>query len=133
MPAAKNLCLLVSLVSSVLAACAADSAPPDRSTSTTITVALDLPPALVAVRDGLAASWQPATRKSATVYVAEVHGPYMVTVVCDLASDGTPGLAVTTWQGARTLDDPLEITSPCQRSPVPRTVTGHMVQSGHLH
>lgn len=137
MPAAKHLrCFLVPALSSALAACAAEGAPPDRSVptpSTTITLTVDLPPALVAVRDGLAASWQPATRKTPTVYVAEVHGPYLITVVCDLASDGSPGTAVTTWQAARTLDDPLEISTPCKLSPVPRTVTGHMVQSGHLH
>jgi hypothetical protein len=112
-----------------LAACTDPAAPADapEDTTTTITITTQQPAALVAFRDA-DGGWQPATSISPLVSEAHVHGPYVVTVVCD-----DPGRRVRLFQDARTLDDDHAITHSCARSHPDHTLTGHMVQAGEVN
>jgi hypothetical protein len=95
----------------------------------TITITADKAPALVAVRDGLDGTWQPATMKSPTTFEAVVHGPYMITVVCEDIAAGD----FTTLQVARTPDDEGDDTFQCDFSfPAAHEITGRMVQAGRI-
>src|SRR5215467_11320791 len=60
-----------------------DGAPPDMAPATTITITTGRPAALVAFRDGGTAPWQTATMKTPTSFEVQVHGPYLVSVVCN--------------------------------------------------
>jgi hypothetical protein len=135
MPAMRRSRLLVlSLAVPVFAACADDPPrTPPTGTPTTITITADRPLALVAFRDGIDAPWQPATMIPLG-FEAVVHGPYVVTAVCDdLAIEGSPITSTLTRQIARTLDDPHEVALICALPPTPHTVTGLMMQPGRVH
>jgi hypothetical protein len=122
-----SLPLLVSWVSGC-----GDDAPPTPDASgpgITITIQSDKAPALVAFRDGVDAAWQPATMKAPNSFEAEVHGPYVVTVVCEVPATGES----LTFQLARTPDDARELMQPCDFPAVTRyPVTGQMVQAGRV-
>lgn len=125
--------LFTLLLSNLLVACGDNGpVPPDVPPETpTITITSDQVPSLVAFRDGLDASWQPATMKTPTIFEAEVHGPYVVTVVCE---DQTTGRS-RTLQVAGTLDDAHKLTLSCDvpaMAPSEHAITGHMVQAGHV-
>jgi hypothetical protein len=95
----------------------------------TITITSDRAPALVAFRDGVAGPWQAATMRTPTTFEAEVHGPYVVTVVCEDLTIGE----TDTFQLARTPEDARDLVQPCDLVLVPRyAVTGHMVQAGSV-
>jgi hypothetical protein len=129
--------LFTLLLSNLLAACGdnghvAPDAPPGP---TTIGITVDQPPALVAFRDGLFAPWQPATERtstSSTWFEAQVHGPYVVTVVCE-----DPAGRSRTWQLARTPDDAHHLGLTCDLPPalppIDHQITGHMMQPGHVY
>lgn len=123
----RNVAILSTLLmSSLLAGCGTDTAGPPL-----ITIRSDQAPALVAFRDGIDAPWQTATRKTPTTFEAEVHGPYLVTVVCE---DPTTGRS-RTLQVARTPDDARYLALSCGLTapgepPSEQVVTGHMVQAG---
>jgi hypothetical protein len=105
--------------------------PPDGGTTTTIHIRSDQAPAFVVFRDGLDAPWQAATMAGPTSYTAEVHGPYMVTVVCEEPATGRS----RTLQVARTPDDVNTFTLSCALPVMASkgsTVTGHMVQAGFV-
>jgi hypothetical protein len=133
------LCTFV--LSNLLPACGDNVAgpvepPADGSPSaSTIRISVDAAPALVAFRDGLDAPWQPVTMTTPTSFEIEVHGPYVVTVVCeDLATGrsktlqvaGTPDDANTFKQLSCGLTAPSEPQSE-------HAITGHMVQAGYVH
>lgn len=96
----------------------------------TITITSNQAPALVAFRDGIEGAWQTAAMKLPTTFEAEVHGPYVVAVVCEDLAAGT----VTTRQVGRSLDDDREVALPCTfpADPPGRALTGHMVQAGRV-
>lgn len=123
----RSLAIPFTLVLSNLAAgCGTDIAGPPL-----ITIRSDQPPALIAFRDGIDAPWQTATMATPTTFETEVHGPYLVTVVCE---DPTTGRSWTL-QVARVPDDarylPLscDLTAPSELPSEP-VITGHMVQAG---
>jgi hypothetical protein len=128
--------LFTLVVSNLLAACSTDfppppDGPPETSGPTTIHIRSDQAPAFVVFRDGLDAPWQAATMAGPTFYTAEVHGPYMVTVVCEDPATGRS----RTLQVARTLDDVDTFTLSCDLPVMAMkrsTVTGHMVQAGFV-
>jgi hypothetical protein len=104
---------------------------PGPGPATTIAITSGKAPALVAFRDGLAATWQPATMKTPTSFEAAVHGPYVVSVVCEaLPREGQSLPETLTWQAARTLDDPHDLAAPCDVPATAHAITGHMVQAG---
>ncbi|HWO23951.1 MAG TPA: hypothetical protein VNO30_34650 [Kofleriaceae bacterium] len=112
----------LSLCSLATAAACADgpSGPPAK-----ITVSTTRTPELIAFRDGPDADWHVPAATAPGTYELEVHGPYVVTVVCD------DGRRVGTRQIARTPDDERELAMPCgQALTNPVTVTGTMVQPG---
>jgi hypothetical protein len=109
--------------------CDDTDSPPDLPPGVTITIATDTPAALVAFRDGLEAPWQAAAMKSPSMFEAEVHGPYVVTIVCQ---EPTGGLYAT-YQLAQTPDDERNLMRSCDYTIAPRfPVTGHMVQAGRV-
>jgi hypothetical protein len=121
------------VLSNLLAACGDNgtSGPDAPVAPPTITIMSDPAPALVAFRDGLDAPWQPATMKTPTSFTAEVHGPYVVTVVCEDPATGRS----RTLQVARTPDDANNLALPCDlpaMTPSGYAVTGHMVQAGFV-
>ncbi|HEU0031793.1 MAG TPA: hypothetical protein VFQ53_14245 [Kofleriaceae bacterium] len=93
---------------------------------TAITVETDtVAPSLIAYRDGNG-PWQSAKMIDVDTFELDVHGPYIVTVVCD----DTVG-DITTWQVARTPDDDAELFLPCSGLlSETHPVTGQMVQAG---
>lgn len=113
--------LLLPLSISVGAACDdGPSGPPVGITVSTVRT-----PELIAFRDGPDADWQAPAATVPGTYVFDVHGPYVVTVVCD------DGVRVGTRQIARTPDDEHELDMPCgQPLSNPITVSGTMVQPG---
>ena len=146
----RNLYSLIFAVSGVLVACndthhatpdepapdgpPPDGPPPDMSpASTTIAITTGRPAVLVAFRDGVNAPWQPATMKTPTSFEAQVHGPYMVSVVCDdvITNPGGSFDSWDTWQTGRTLDDPHAYAA-CDVPPTEHAITGHMVQAGRV-
>lgn len=135
---------LTLLLSSALAGCIEDGAPPPDmpdapdtpdapdapAPATTILIELDEAPALVAFRDGLDGAWRAAATTSARTFEAEVHGPYVVAVVCEDPARGD----VSMTQGALTTDDEHVIRMACGTpAPPAHSVTGHMVQAGSVH
>ena len=128
--------LFTLLLSNLLAGCG-DNRPvvPDGPPSpTTIGITTDQTPALVAFRDGLDAPWQPAmerTSTSSTWFEADVHGPYVVTVVCTDPED--PAGRSRTWQFARTPDDAHHLSLTCDLPPIAHRITGRMTQPGHVY
>lgn len=119
---------LTLLLSSLVVGCGTDTAGPPL-----ITIKSDQAPALVAFRDGIDAPWQTATMKTPTTFEAEVHGPYLVTAVCE---DPTTGRS-RTLQVARTPDDShylalsCDVTAPGEPEGE-HMITGHMVQAGFV-
>jgi hypothetical protein len=112
---------LLSLSLSVGAACTDDPPGPPA----TITVSTARTPELIAFRDGTGADWQVPAATTPGTYEFVVHGPYVVTVVCD------GGARIGTEQLALTPDDERELDMPCgQWGPGPLAVTGTMVQPG---
>jgi len=106
-----------------------DSPPVDTTPGVTITIATVTPAALVAFRDGLDGPWQAASMKSPSMFEAEVHGPYVVTIVCQ---DPSRGL-YSTFQLANTPDDDRALMQTCDYTfPTRVPVTGHMVQAGRV-
>ncbi|MGN6111368.1 MAG: hypothetical protein ACTHU0_40100 [Kofleriaceae bacterium] len=110
--------LAASLLSLAAVAC-------DGDAPSSIQVSTGTEPALIALRDGLDAPWQRLTARSPGRYEREVHGPYQLVVVCD-AGDG----ASTTYQVARTPEDPRTIELSCARPSSAHPVTGTMIQPG---
>jgi len=95
--------------------------------ATTVHLTTAAAPALVAIKDGTAATWQTPTQVSPTAYDAVVHGPYLMTVVC--AVDETPSTPSTTWrtqQWWRTPEDDTSLTTLC--GPRQPAVTRHHVR-----
>jgi len=144
----RSLYSLIFAVSSVLVACndthhatpdgpapdgpPPDGPPPDMSPApTTIAITTGRPAALVVFRDGVNAPWQPATMKTPTSFEAQVHGPYMISVVCNdvITNPGGSFDNWDTWQTGRTLDDPHAYAA-CDVPPDEHAITGHMVQAG---
>ena len=78
------------------AGCAGPTAKPEVLTISIVAAPM---PSLVAFQDGIDEAWQPATMITPTSFAATVHGPYVVTIVCEFQ-----GSAYVT-QLARTLDD----------------------------
>lgn len=130
----RNLCLLCFVVPGALVACGDDHpATPDGPPpeGTTIAITTGQPAALVAFRDGVDGPWQSATMKTPTSFEAQVHGPYMVSVVCDDVTTNPDG-SFHSWdtrQAGRTLDDPHEYAA-CDVPANGHAITGHMVQAG---
>lgn len=90
-----------------------------------VTVSTERTPALIAYRDGLDAEWRTPAATATGAYAFDVHGPYVVTVVCEEQGN------VTTLQLARTPDDERELALPCRVwSPDPISVIGAMRQPG---
>jgi hypothetical protein len=125
-------------VCSALVACDGDrdtapdaSSPDARATTTTIQITSGQPAALVTFRDGVDGPWQAATRKTPTLFEAEVHGPYITSVVCQntFTADGQSTESWDTWQAGRTLDDPHVYTA-CDAPASEHAITGTMVQPG---
>lgn len=129
---------------------AADAAPrldlgTDSATATStdgkIHIRSDNAPLLVVYRDGPTAPWQAATKLTPNHYQATVHGPYMVGVVCDPWNEVAPPPlhlhTFVTWEAARTLDDPRDLTPPCDNQRPYNGTTGQatassLVQLGEL-
>jgi hypothetical protein len=86
-----------------------------------------LPPELVVFREGVAGTWQPATRVTTTTFELVVQHPYEISVVCRESSDD-----VRLWQLARTPHDPPDVSVRCGSLDEQQRVTGHMVQAGQL-
>jgi hypothetical protein len=101
------------------------------SSATTITITTGRPAALVAFRDGVAGPWQAATMKTPTSFEAQVHGPYLVSVVCNdmFTNPGGTFESWDTWQVGRTLDNPHTFAT-CDVPAQSHAITGHMVQAG---
>lgn len=136
LPSLASGCLVIAC--SALVACHGDDdtapdayAPDARGATTTIQITSGQPAALVTFRDGVDAPWQAATRKTPTLFEAEVHGPYIVSVVCQntLAAEGPSTESWDTWQAGRTLDDPPVYTA-CDAPATEHAITGTMVQAG---
>lgn len=123
MPGLRTLSLFVL---SLAAACGDEVTPPS-GTPSRITVSTETAPILIAFRDGLDAVWQTPAASATGVYAFDVHGPYIVTVVCEI--DGL----VMTAQIARTPDDDRELDMDCfQWNDAPFSVTGTMAQPGMI-
>jgi hypothetical protein len=124
----KAISLSLPLLFGGLSGCGDDGGPPPDppGPASTITITSDVALALVAFRDGVDGRWQPATMKSPTTFEAVVHGPYVVTSVCD----NVPGNVLSVWQIARTPDDERAISLQCSSVLVWPAVTGTMVQAG---
>ncbi len=114
------------LLSSWLAGCADPD--PAAGPPVTITVTSDAALALVAFREGVDGAWQRATMKTPTTFEAVVHGPYVITSVCD----NVPGKLVSTSQIARTPDEEHEIAVGCASVLVWPAITGRMIQAGRV-
>lgn len=97
----------------------------------TVTVSGDIPPAVVAFRDGVDAGWQVATARTPTTFEAVVHGPYLLAIQCvDLPEAfGPPGTFTTLL--ARGIADPKNAIG-CTAIPAYHMVTGHMAQAGDV-
>ena len=154
---------LILLILSNLVACAASSDTPSQSASddsktvastpetgtsdasaaaakgnaTTVHIRSANAPLLVVFRDGAKAAWQPATMLTANQFTADVHGPYMVGVVCQTLTEVGEGAPFTTvtWEVARTLDDSTDLVPPCVDQPDSQGLFGNAtpgatVQSG---
>jgi hypothetical protein len=94
-----------------------------------ITVSTGRAPEAIAFRDGLDGEWQVLTPTAAGSYTLEANGPYVVSVVCDVA-----GLYITTRQIARTPDDDRALDLKCPTLPmVTSSVVGTVVQPGYLN
>ena len=133
--------IVLSIPVSLLSACANDEPDTDEASAsvteaTRITIKTDGAQALVAYRDFTDPTWHLADAKSATKYVARVHGPYLVTAVCvtDIVFNGTVfGHNVNVLQYARTrTDGTLLIANTCHTSPPTLDVSGQMAQSGSV-
>lgn len=117
--------VLLPLVSRALLACGdPGDSPPDAGPATTIHISAIVAPALVTFRDGIDAAWQPAIAKTPTTFEIEVHGAYLLTVVCN----DNGGLVTT--QTGQTPDEPQDLGSVCGRPEGAHRVTGHMAQPG---
>ena len=133
----RSLCPLILAVPGVLVACddanrtVPDGPPPDMSAPTTITITTGVPAALVVFRDGVTGAWKPAAMTTPTIFEAQVHGPYLVTVVCDdtFTTPGGTFHSWDTWQTGRTLDDPHAYAT-CRAPAERHAITGHMTQAG---
>lgn len=136
--------IALSIPVSFAAACATSDEPDTTeasaavSTPTKITIKADGPQALVAYRDFDDPTWHAAEAKSATKFVAKVHGPYLVTAVCvtDVVFNGTVfGHNVNVQQYARTLGDGAELAAISCNTPssaTTRDVSGHVAQAGRV-
>ncbi|HWO23410.1 MAG TPA: hypothetical protein VNO30_31935 [Kofleriaceae bacterium] len=109
------------LITLTAAACTDDSA--------SITISTAREPAAIAFRDGPDGAWQVPTAKAAGSYEIAVHGPYIVSVVCETGD----GATVATRQIARTPDDSRELDLACEELPqVSAQVKGEVVQPGAI-
>ena len=131
--------ILVSLLTAAVTACGGGSqnnptpdAPPDSPPDAELPgepISIDtfVEPDLIAVKDG-ARPWR-ALPVAGNLYEVEVHGPYILAVVCD---DGT-GL-IEHYQLARTLADDREQFVFCFEPTkfVPGNAVGRMVQAGSV-
>lgn len=136
--------IALSIPASLLAACATDDPAPaeaeataEVSTPTKITIKANGAQALVAYRDFTDPVWHVAEAKSATRYIAKIHGPYLVTAVCvaDIVFDGTVfGHSVNVVQFARTPGDGAELAADtcAPAEATTRDVSGHMAQAGRV-
>jgi hypothetical protein len=112
-----------------IAGCAGDEPSTGAGPGTIIAISTVTPPALVAFREAPDGDWQTAAMKTPTTFEAEVHGPYVVTIVCQ---EVTRGL-FSTFQLAQTLDDERALAQSCDYTPpVRHPVDGVMVQGGRL-
>ncbi len=126
----RRLSILVPLLAPhALAGCGDGTTTP---ASTTIAITSGVAPALVAFREGVDGAWQPATMKTPISFEAEVHGPYVVAVVCDQPPVLGATRPVLTSQYARTPDGPHELAADCAAAPSTHLITGHMVQAGFV-
>jgi hypothetical protein len=98
----------------------------------TIRITMALPPALVAFQDGVDTAWQRATMTGPGAFEVEVHLPYIVAVVCTLPMAPGDAAGATTFLIARSLDDPHDLTVPCDPRPVRRSVSGLVAQAGRV-
>lgn len=122
--------LLPLLVAGAAAGCAEEAPAPDAPTGpgSLITVVFDKPPVLVAFREGLDGAWQPAAMKTPTLFELEVHGPYVVAMVCE---DPTRSLSQVV-HVAQTPDDERSYMESCDYTPTLYAVTGRMLQAGRV-
>lgn len=131
--------LICTLISDALFACS-DSVPPPPPDTMPATIKVRLTsaqaPALVVFRDGFEAEWQLPSPPVATSVDFDVHGPFMVAVVCEQPDSWF------TWQVARTPKDSptndgnFALTAPCgapAQAPVLHVVAGHVVHAGAVH
>lgn len=103
-----------------------DAALPDAPPGFAITVGTNLPPALIAYRDG-AAGWRTPAAAGPATFTFEVTGPYTVVVVC------RDGATYTTHQLGRSPDDSRDVKVPCLVSPTLNgRLEGSMVQPGQV-
>lgn len=128
--------LFTLLLSNLLAACGGDIQAPDASRAfTTLEIITDQQPVFVAFRDGLdsPASWERATMRAPIWFEAEVHGPYVVTVVCaDTVNDkaNQPAHRSRTLQIAGTLSDARRLDVSCGLSAMGNhEISGSMIPS----
>jgi hypothetical protein len=116
---------LLSLCTLPLAAACGDA----PITPTSITVSTVRAPEAIAFRDGLDGEWQTPTPTTTGTYKIDVHGPYVVSVVCKAGGD----FLVTTQQIARTPEDERNLDMECAELPLLNSsVTGKMVQPGSI-
>jgi hypothetical protein len=128
-PQDRSLLLPITLLGWITGCASDEPAPSDAGPGTLIAISTGTPPALVAFREAPDGAWQAATMKTPTTFEAEVHGPYVVTIVCQ---EVTRGL-FSTFQLARTLDDEHVLAQSCDYTPpVRHPVDGLMVQGGRL-
>jgi hypothetical protein len=118
---------LLWLCTCLLSMAACDEPEPRRDPAR-ITVSTGLALESIAFRDGFDGEWQVPLRTSSDSYALEVHGPYVVSVVC-APGDGS----IVTRQIARTPDDSryleMECTEATSRS---ATLTGKMAWPGTI-
>jgi hypothetical protein len=122
--------LIPLLVAGAATGCDGEAPAPDAPTGPgiPITIMFDKPPVLVAFREGLDGAWQPAAMKTPTLFELEVHGPYVVAMVCE---DATRSLSQVV-HVARTPDDERSIMESCDYAPTLHAVTGRMLQAGRV-
>ena len=122
---------LVALVIVSAAGCTADGS---EALTLTIRGTPATAVALVVVRDGPSADWQPAKKGALGDYTATVSHPFMVAAVCHESSPGVPD-TWHTYEYAYSLQDPVEdgiLVCVELASTTPRSIVGTMMQAGQV-